>query len=184
MKWWVFGAILALTGCATLSPDECRTANWHSMGFEDGAAGNRATRLAEHQGACVKVGILPDAQSYAAGRAEGLKSYCTAEAGYRSGRRGDNYQGVCPADTMHSFMPAYERGRNYYEIMREIDDMENQLRIARKPTYLIDSQGNTIKDKYGKPIQDQSLRHNEWLLRSQLDSLRYRLRNFELYKGY
>ena len=38
----LIGAALLLSGCATLSPSECRVANWREQGAEDGSRGQPA----------------------------------------------------------------------------------------------------------------------------------------------
>ena len=60
------GAILlaiiltGLSGCATMSGDECMTSDWSAIGYEDGARGYTTDRLASHRKACAKHGVTPD----------------------------------------------------------------------------------------------------------------------------
>ena len=63
-------AALAAGGRATLSEDECRSADWNQIGRRDGLRGSPAARLEEHIGACSKLGIRPDAAQYTAGRTD------------------------------------------------------------------------------------------------------------------
>ncbi|MDD2868775.1 DUF2799 domain-containing protein [Neomegalonema sp.] len=107
------GALLA--GCASLPPArplsqaQCAAIDWRGVGHDDGAAGAPSTELARHVAACPG---LPQ-EAWAQGRAQGLMSYCTAENGYRLGRSGREYFGVCPAGPAEVFLREYERGLDF-----------------------------------------------------------------------
>ena len=122
----LIGAALLLSGCATLSPSECRVANWREQGAEDGARGQPARHIAEHQKACAGSGATPDAAAYEAGRQEGLKLYCTPKGLYNAARAGRPYRGACPSLTPDQ-QTALERGRAYYAIQRDLRDLEAEL---------------------------------------------------------
>ncbi len=107
------GAALLLataSGCATLSPEQCVSANWYQVGLADGAAGFGADRVAAHANACAKQRVVPDASLYAEGREDGLRDYCTTESGLEAGRNGVAYRGVCPDDTEAGFLTGYRLG--------------------------------------------------------------------------
>ena len=50
-------AIAGLSGCATMSGDECLTSDWNAIGYEDGARGYTADRIGKHRKACAKHGV-------------------------------------------------------------------------------------------------------------------------------
>ncbi|MDV4239005.1 DUF2799 domain-containing protein, partial [Acinetobacter baumannii] len=58
-------AILAisLSGCAAMSVEECKTANWSLVGEKDGSKGS-SPRLDQYYKACGKANIVPDQKSY------------------------------------------------------------------------------------------------------------------------
>jgi hypothetical protein len=70
-------AILAisLSGCAAMSVEECKTANWSLVGEKDGSKGS-SPRLDQYYKACGKANIVPDQKSYERGYKEGLGYYC------------------------------------------------------------------------------------------------------------
>jgi hypothetical protein len=70
------GALLLLASCASLSPDQCRNADWRQIGYADGVGGLPGSRIQDHASACAKVGASPDMEAYLSGRMEGLVSYC------------------------------------------------------------------------------------------------------------
>ena len=68
-------SLLGLSGCATMSADECVMSDWHTIGFEDGARGYTADQLGNRRKSCAKHGVAPDFEAYQAGREEGLRQY-------------------------------------------------------------------------------------------------------------
>ena len=132
------GAALALSGCATLSETECRTADWGRLGQQDGANGYAESRLADHAEACNKIGILPNATAWRAGWDQGVQSYCTPAVGWREGLAGRGYNGVCRTRGNEAgFLQAYNAGSEIHRMQNRIDQnsselrrLENQLRSA------------------------------------------------------
>ena len=120
-------ALLGLAGCASLSEDACRAGDWEGIGFRDGAAGRSEARLADHAEACAKIGVTPDAARWRAGRAEGLKLYCTQANAFDLGTRGDRLAPVCPAAQASALARANERGLRAHDLDREIDRIDAEI---------------------------------------------------------
>ena len=97
-----------LNGCASLSKDECITADWQIIGYEDGLKGSGAGRIGEHREACAKHGITPNKSAYDLGYDEGIRSYCSLSLGIRAGQNGNSILAVCPQDTDYHI--GYEQG--------------------------------------------------------------------------
>ena len=74
-------ATIFATGCATLDKDECRTANWHTLGFTDGTQGRLPERIDTYRKDCAEHGVAPDLDAYRLGREEGLLEYCRERSG-------------------------------------------------------------------------------------------------------
>ncbi|MGL6159634.1 DUF2799 domain-containing protein [Microbulbifer sp.] len=106
--------VLLAGGCATMSEEECLIADWHAIGYEDGAAGLQVTQLGKRREACADHGVRPDTTAYRAGRDEGLQLYCTEHRGFRLGRAGGGYNGVCPAGLEGLFLRGHQAGREIY----------------------------------------------------------------------
>lgn len=128
--------LAVLSGCATMSADECATADWSSVGYEDGVQGYPADRLGDHRKACAKHGYTPDLVAYRQGREQGLVEYCRPGSGFRAGESGANYHGVCPADSEEDFLSGYRIGHHLYELRSAVSkksaDIDWNLREIKK----------------------------------------------------
>lgn len=116
-----------LSGCATMSKEECKMADWYLKGVDDAIQGYPIDRVVEHGKACARVGIVPSMKDYREGHVKGERLYCVPEKGYSEGRRGAPYNNICPPDVENNFLRAYRDGQELYTIQRNIDDLSNQL---------------------------------------------------------
>ena len=114
---WVLipSLVLLASGCASMNEDECKLADWHTIGYEDGVRGVSAAHIGERREACAEHGITPDFAAYQKGREEGLREFCTPASGYRLGRNGRSLSAVCPADLRAEFRDAYKSGREIHQ---------------------------------------------------------------------
>lgn len=128
----LLAAALAITGCATMSKDECRTVDWRTVGYEDGANGYAADRIAQHRKACAKHHVTPDLDAYLSGRDEGLREYCQPANGFRVGSSGSAYNGQCPTDLNRAFVDAYDAGRQLHQLQSRLNTCEQQLGSKRR----------------------------------------------------
>ncbi|MDQ8023065.1 MAG: DUF2799 domain-containing protein [Moraxellaceae bacterium] len=117
-----------LSGCASLSEKECRTADWQQIGYRDGSNGYPRSRAVDHAQACRKLGVSVDEPRYFAGHAQGLQRYCTPDNGLRAGLSGQAYANVCPADLAVAFEERYSAGREVWHQRRRIDELDNERR--------------------------------------------------------
>lgn len=128
--------LAVLSGCATMSGEECATADWSAVGYEDGANGYPAERLGDHRKACAKHGYSPDLAAYRQGREQGLVEYCQPGRGFKTGERGASYHGVCPVDLEEDFLTGYRIGHHLYELRSNIKkksaDIDWNAREIRK----------------------------------------------------
>lgn len=124
-------ALFALSGCATMSADECAVSDWHTIGFEDGAMGYTAGRLADRRKACAKHGVAPDFEAYQAGRNQGLRQYCQPSRGFNVGASGAAYNGVCPSDLEPDFVSAYNSGHQLYNLRSSVNSANYQINARR-----------------------------------------------------
>jgi hypothetical protein len=121
-------AAFVLGGCASLTEQQCRTADWYAIGERDGRDGYGDGRIDEHAKACAELGIEPDRTSWAAGRADGLARYCTPRRGYEVGESGGLYGGVCGPETEPGFLRGYDVGRDLADARARLTTLDTELR--------------------------------------------------------
>lgn len=119
--------VLLGPGCATLNESECRSTDWYQLGAHDGADGYGRARLEEHRQACSEYGLGVDERAWREGYQVGLQDYCTADNGYRVGRRGLAYGRVCTIQDERDFLAAYELGRETHGVEQEIAELERRI---------------------------------------------------------
>jgi hypothetical protein len=119
--------LMLLSGCATMSKEECKQADWYLKGVEDATHGFPLDRVVEHGKACARVNIVPNMKDYREGHAKGARLYCVPEKGYSEGRGGAQYNGICPVELEPKFLRAYRDGQELYIIQRNIDRMINEM---------------------------------------------------------
>lgn len=114
-------AIVGLSGCATMSGDECMTSDWEAIGYEDGVRGYTPDRIGKHRKACAKHGVTPSLVDYQRGRDQGLVEYCQPSRGFKVGANGGSYNGVCNAHHEADFLDAYNAGSQLYVLRSNVN---------------------------------------------------------------
>ncbi|OGS99890.1 MAG: hypothetical protein A3F73_11305 [Gallionellales bacterium RIFCSPLOWO2_12_FULL_59_22] len=147
MKIYVCATLMCLallSGCSTLSEQECRSEDWHRLGVKDGQHGGPASLLDEHQESCSRYGIRPDEDQYLAGRDAGLMDYCQLGNAFRTGMNGEKYQGVCALDVDAEFRRYNSAALEVYNSKKQAEDIDSQ--ISRKEKEL-GKKGASEKEK-------------------------------------
>lgn len=121
-------AMALLGGCATMSPEQCLTADWSQRGYKDGHAGFTSNRLSKHYKACSQVGVTPNVTAYRKGYDEGLMQYCTPGNAVVEGRAGKPYRNVCPARLENRFLYYYDQGKRIYDAEEQVDRLVRESR--------------------------------------------------------
>lgn len=124
--------LFLLQACASMGKDQCLTADWHTIGFEDGTRGLPAGRIAEHRRDCAKYGVTPNLKAYLAGRDQGLVQYCKPDNGFKVGESGSQYGGVCPERLEGKFLAGYRTGHHLYILRTALDSVQFQLDARRR----------------------------------------------------
>lgn len=124
--------LLVLSGCASLSEEECLTGDWEGIGYRDGLQGELQSVLSEHQKSCSEYQISLNLDEYLQGRKQGLKAYCLPNNGFRVGLRGVEYSYVCPKALEKSFLIEYQRGRTIYLQQKKVNELETEIESVEK----------------------------------------------------
>lgn len=162
-------AVGALAGCATMSQEACLRGDWVGVGYGDGEAGRPQSRLDEHAKACAKAGVVPDAGAYFQAREQGLKMYCTQDRGFREGRNGDSYHGVCPQGPERGFLVGYADGQLVHAAAERLSRAESDRDSADRRAEKRDREARGVEDELRNPkLNDEQTRE----LRDRLNRLR------------
>lgn len=129
MKFPVICILLSCTisGCATLSKNECLNGDWLTIGYEDSAKGEPRERIGAHQEACSEYGITPDFTAYQKGYDNGLLLFCTPRNGFIKGKSGYQYTGICPEKLETGFLDGYDGGREIYQYTAKSNALDHDL---------------------------------------------------------
>jgi hypothetical protein len=122
-------ALIALSGCETMSAEECATADWHGLGYSD-ADRTGQDNLANRAESCAEKGISADVSAYRRGFDDGLRAFCQPPRGFDFARRGGSFNGYCPGDLDEDFRYAYADGRRVYDLQQEIDRARSAVDTA------------------------------------------------------
>jgi hypothetical protein len=111
---------LLLSSCAAgLNKDECLSANWQTIGYEDGRSGKPTTHIRQHADSCASHNVQVNLDQYHAGYMEGLAQYCTWNNGFEMALQSKKYQDACPASLADEFLDGYRAGKRTRNITSE-----------------------------------------------------------------
>ncbi len=123
---------LWLSGCATMTPNECKSANWAEVGLRDGLDGAALSRLDSRVKDCVEASVPVDTPRYLQGRDQGLLQYCRIENAVPLGLNGKSYEGVCPAAMDAEFRRRFKVGRDVHVARNELRSLESRRGTAEE----------------------------------------------------
>lgn len=132
MRCSILALALSMTGCATLSQSDCVKGDWFRIGRQDALWGYTSDRLKQHEKACIKHGYGTDPQAYEDGYAEGLVAFCVPEKAFDLGRRGGSYYRQCPPEADTWFLPAFDLGRQVYDLDQELAKIKSEIEDLRE----------------------------------------------------
>jgi hypothetical protein len=126
-------ALAVLSGCASMSKDECLSANWRQVGFSDGAKGLPNKQIEQHAKACAEYGVQVNLDEYLSGRAQGLLTYCQAENGFVVGRSGERQIVTdCPEHLRTAFIEQYNHGLVVHAIESDLENRHSRASYYRR----------------------------------------------------
>lgn len=123
---------IAVSGCETMTPNECKTANWRDIGLRDGLKGEAMTALEERSADCAKAGVRADTAQYLAGREQGLQQFCRLDNAVPLGLSGGNYAGVCSPMVDVEFRRRHQAARAVYDLRNRVNDLAGRGERAQR----------------------------------------------------
>ncbi len=133
-------ALIGLSGCASMSEEECAFSDWTAVGYEDGAQGATSEQFGEYRRDCADHGVTPDFQAWQAGRSQGLMEYCQPSRGFNLGERGGRYNGVCNGGPEQDFLDAYRIGSQLYTLRANLNAASSRINSNTRTIELIDAE--------------------------------------------
>src|SRR3546814_1412064 len=91
----------------------------------------------KHAKACAAYGVRPDATTYLAARERGLFEYCTPPRGFREGRMGRKYHGVCPPQAVSGFLAGYDDGLRVHAAEERSEEHTSELQSLMRISYAV-----------------------------------------------
>lgn len=151
MKRPIFIVILLIiiSGCTSLSENECHQGNWQALGYNHGQQGYTLTEGSEIILSCHEFGIHPNMEAYKESYQKGLATFCVPENGFTQGLDGKAYNGICQSKP---FRKAWEEGHDRYLINARIEEVEQRIED-------IYQQLKTIKNKLSQSQLAQAERN-------------------------
>lgn len=165
--------VALLAGCTTMTREQCLAGAWGEKGYQDGLSGYRSSRMDDHAQACARYGVAPNPGAYLSARDDGLRTYCTWESGFRQGRQGNSYGGVCSPAEERDFLPAYEDGRRIYGVEQAVSSAESALNSAINR---IESREDKLEAKQRELRQDGLTDEERERIRERIREVRGELR--------
>lgn len=173
---FIVAAALTVSGCASMSEDQCAMSDWSAVGYEDGARGYSSDRFGSYRKACTKHGVSPDFRAYQEGRDEGLVEYCRPSRGYNLGVSGGRYNGVCDVALEEEFLDAYRVGHELYTLRSNVNAADNRI-AARKAE--LESVRESIQTKESELLAPETAVQDRVLLLADLKELSERTGELE-----
>jgi len=161
-------SMIGLSGCASMSAEECAVTDWRTIGFEDGSLGFTADRIGAHRKACAKHGVAPDFDAYQTGRKEGLRQYCQPSRGFNVGASGARYNGVCPSDLEPDFVNAFNSGHTLYNLRSNVNSTTSRINSREAA---LDNKENRVRTVEASLISRETTNEDRVLLLVELKEL-------------
>ncbi|WP_050567389.1 DUF2799 domain-containing protein [Vibrio sagamiensis] len=120
----------SLSGCASISQEECLLGDWYQLGLADGQGGKK-NYAADYKKDCSEYKVKMDVKAYNQGRDEGLKAFCTYENGVSFGQLNKTYNYVCPADLSDAFLFGYQPYYNLANAESKRETIEEKIEHYR-----------------------------------------------------
>jgi hypothetical protein len=134
-------ALGLLAGCATMTPQECKGADWRAIGLRDGQAGETMDMMDRRNKDCAEAGVAVNTPIYVEGRNQGLAQYCQLGKAAQLGLDGHSYHGVCSPAIDNEFRRRHAVG---WEL--------NQARTALRN---VDSRQRDLEQKLSKAAEEK-----------------------------
>ncbi|WP_338590392.1 DUF2799 domain-containing protein [Shewanella khirikhana] len=139
-----------LTGCSSLSVEDCANTDWKEQGYGEAKAGFSLKRYDYYAQECKELGgVIPPKADYTSGHYQGTQEFCTSISGYKFGKEGGYYQQSCKEWKLDEtvFFKGYQAGTEYYKAQKAVDDDIKELEDNRSKASATESSIASTEEK-------------------------------------
>ena len=159
--------VAALSGCETMSAEQCAAADWGALGHSD-AARSGSSRFDDRAESCAEKGISADATAYRRGFEDGMFEFCRPENGFAFARRGGQFNGSCPAELSQQFGYAYSDGQRVRIAEQALEGARSQIgRLIADREEIDDNIGSHEGSLREATTDEERRRHRDEIARLQ-----------------
>ena len=131
MRILLLGALFIVSGCSSLSKEDCVGTNWQKKGYKDGTLGVDSIKLEDYKTDCAEHGLKVNSEQYMSGHKQGLVYFCTYKNGLDSGLAGEDFSPICNSVDL-SFKKGFEEGYRVFTIRKIKKEEEEKLAKNRE----------------------------------------------------
>ncbi|MFZ6755091.1 DUF2799 domain-containing protein [Undibacterium sp. Dicai25W] len=148
-------AALLLSACESMSPEQCKVADWARTGREDGSKGESRSNLADYTKDCAKVGVTPSPSAYYYGWDQGIATFCTPQRGWREGMDGNGFKrDACAGQAGEpGFVMAFDRAYQIYNINQQLTNIASTSRDLERR--LSEAKTDDERNSLRRQLRDQ-----------------------------
>ncbi len=107
-------SLLALSGCASMTENDCLLADWQAIGYQLGAQGKDTAMFNNYQRDCAKYQVQADFNAFQRGHKLGVAAYCTYGQGMSLASAGEDINTLCSVGRYPEFYNGYREGLKHY----------------------------------------------------------------------
>jgi len=171
--------LVGISGCSSISQQECQLGDWYAIGKTDGEQGIAASQFRTYQKECSKHGLNSDYPAYQRGHAAGAIQFCQYDNGIAWGQQGKSYNTLCVGALEAEFKLGYERGRNWYKAKLALENLQQVLARNKDTIRSLEQRMDENTDLIGTE-SDQSVKAH---LKKENRSLQQQLRELNQSQG-
>ncbi|MBT3980385.1 MAG: DUF2799 domain-containing protein [Bacteriovoracaceae bacterium] len=104
------GLSILISGCSSISKEECQTTDWFLKGQELGSLGKSSSRAKKNMKVCQEKGVSPNLAQFRKGYEEGLADHCSYDNGKILGESGKSSSLFCKGKLKSNYINGYRVG--------------------------------------------------------------------------
>jgi hypothetical protein len=175
----LLAALLVLSACQTVTPEQCAAGDWEALGRADAAAGHDISRFEKIVKDCGRQGVTPDAALYQKGWNKGVQLYCTPLNGFNLGRQGKSLSNICPPQVASDFQWSHSLGRQIWTAEDRVRRLERDISSKESAVSRLRSDVDDIScsGKQGEDLRECRANRND--KRQELQDARFDLQDMK-----